>query len=201
MSKVERGQYASLLRRYLGMTGVSDVIDELAPEMSAVFVLESERPEWEFLKGARLLGYAQTVPALAGNNSAIRLRNPTNSGVVAIVTHLSIGSNLATSSTVTHGAQPADQATINGYGIRDGRQTPNAGAIIASSGYAALGGSAIDACLNGANTCFKLWNGINDTAVVLAPGFALNVGHNVANIDLVVGVHWLEKRLDALEAS
>lgn len=198
MSKIERGQFSTLLRRYLGMTGTSDVVDELAPEVSATFVLEMERPEWEFLKGARLLGHAASVPALAANNSAVRYRNPANSGMVAIFTHLNVGGVLASLYTMTHGAQAGDQATINGYGIRDGRQTPIGGAIIASSGYAAPGGNAIGACILPANNTFPM---LNQTAVVVVPGWALNVSMSTVNSDLYTSTHWLEKRLDDLERS
>jgi len=202
MSKVERGQFSTLLRRYLGMTGTSDVVDELAPEMSAVFVLEAERPEWEFLKGARLLGMGQTVPALAANFGAIRFRNPTNSGVVAIFSSLNAGPGFnpapaAAVITITHGAQVADQATVQGYGIRDGRQTPIGGAVIQSQGYAAVGGNSIGAAIIPATSSFQLITPANP--VVLVPGWALNVGIGFANLDLVVGAQWIEKRLDALE--
>lgn len=204
MSKIERGQFSSLLRRYLGMTGVSDVIDELAPEISATFTLEAERPEWAFLKGERLLGMGQTVPALAANFGTVRYRNPAGSGVVAIFHSLNAGPGFnpapaAMVITITHGLQAADQATVQGYGIRDFRQTPIAGAIIQSQGYAAAGGNAIGAAICAAQTTWQFITEQNP--VVLVPGAALNVSSGFANLDLVVGAQWLEKRLDALEAS
>jgi hypothetical protein len=196
MSKIERGQFSTLLRRYLGMAGVSDVVDELAPEISGVFVLEQERPEWEFLKGARLLGHAGSVPAQAASNSAVRYRNPANSGMIAIFTHAMTGGVLGSLHTMTHGAIATDQATINGYGIRDGRQTPIGGAMIVSSGYAAPGGNAIGGIILPANTSLQM---LFPSAVVVVPGWALNISMSTPNSDLYTNVHWLEKRLDDLE--
>lgn len=206
MSKIEYGAFSTLLRRYLGMKGVSDVVDELAPEISATLTLEQERLEWEFLKGARILAHAGFVPASVGNNSGVRFRNPATSGIVAIITKLHAGPGLNpapanTAIAVTFGAQTADQSLgTSGTSPRDGRMIPpTGGAIIASTGYNAPGGSAIDGAmaLIAGTSWIEFWN---RDAVVLPPGFALNVSLGNVNLDLHTSCHWLEKRLDELEA-
>lgn len=199
MAKIEVGQFSSLLRRYLGMKGVSDVVDELSPEISPAFVLESERPEWEFLKGARLMAHATQTGATVGQNSAWRLRNPATSGVIGILTYLNAGPNTNNGLiTVTFGAQAADQATTSGTTPRDGRMIPpTGGALIASFGVAALGGTACDMAALLGTTTFQFLRG---SAIVISPGFAVNVGCSTVNTDVVVAAHWLEKRLDDLEA-
>lgn len=201
MSKIERGQFSDFLRRYLGMAGVSDVAGELAPEISPVFVLEAERPEWEWLKGAKLMAHATQVPALAGNLAAVRYRNPANSGVVAVFTHLVAG-NLeltgptATLISVTQGAQAADLATVSGTVPRDTRQTTMASAIVASFGYAAIGGLRFDLAVIESNTS---WQFFRRSPFVLTPGNALNLALSTNNFELDVSAAWLEKRFDELE--
>lgn len=198
MSKIEVGQFSTMLRRYLGMKGVSDVTDELAPEISATLVLEQERPEWEFLKGARLHAWAGSVPALAANFGAARLRNPAGSGMVAIVNYCNVGAGVGVVATATFGLQTADQATVSGTANRDGRLfPPTGGALVASFGYAALGGNAIDTVALAANSpAFPLFRG---SAIVITPGSALNLGLSTANVDFFFSFHWLEKRIDELE--
>lgn len=198
MAKIEVGQFSTLLRRYLGMKGVSDVVDELAPEISPVFVLEAERPEWEFLKGQRLIGFGGAVPASPGQVGCVRFRNPPTSGMVAIFQTVDVGAASAASFAVTQGAQLADQATVTGTGNRDGRQTPIGGAIVASFGYAAAGGNSIGAGYTPAVSSFKTITRHNP--VVVVPGFALAVTLAAVNIELTVSAQWIEKRLDDLEA-
>lgn len=200
MSKIERGQFSSMLRRYLGMAGVSDVVDELAPEISATFPLEVERPEWEWLKGAKLMSHATNVTVSVGFPSTARYRNPANSGVIAIFTSFTV--SMVTSAggqnqiTLTHLAgATADLATTSGTVPRDTRNTVFGSAIIASFSNAVPGGSAVDSisALIGVP-----WRFLTDAPFVLAPGAALNVTTG-NSVDLIVGAQWLEKRLDDLE--
>lgn len=203
MSKIERGQFSSLLRRYLGMTGVSDVIDELAPEISATFTLENERPEWEFLKGAKLMSLASVVPAVGGVQSAVRLRNPAGSGVVAVFSLFIIGVQTSTGVDFSLGPETAgvDLATVIGTTPRDTRQP----------GFAAAPGSALIASRGnvnpgGFNFVELAMNDLQQrpytvaSPVVLTPGFQLNIFSVQVNISLTFTMHWLEKRFDALES-
>lgn len=64
------------MRRYLNGAGQLDVLRELAPELNAVLVLESERPEWDFLMGWRRCCGPRSQPASAVAFSTIRYRNP-----------------------------------------------------------------------------------------------------------------------------
>ncbi len=201
MSKIERGQFSSFLRRYLGMTGVSEVVDELAPEISAVFALEQERPEWEFLKGARLMSHATQVTVNPGNPNSARWRNPPNSGVVAIFYRVNASVSTVTGSGLflTMGAQLADLATVSGTVPRDTRWSALAvgGAIIASfSNSGAIGGNQFDNAIILANTT---WSFLHDTPVVITPGNSLQITTSATGLDSSFSAHWLEKRLDDLE--
>jgi hypothetical protein len=201
MSKIERGQFSSLLRRYLGMTGVSDVIDELGPEIAATLTLEAERPEWEYLKGAKLMSLAAAVPAVGGVQSAVRLRNPANSGVVAIFNLFVLGCQSPTALNVSLGPEGGvDLATIIGTTPRDTRQP----------GFAVAPGSALIASIANVNPggFHFIQLAMNDaqqrpytvmSPCVLTPGFQLNAYSQQVNISLTFTFHWLEKRFDPLE--
>lgn len=205
MPKTNRGQYGDLLRRYLNMVGQSDVAEELAPELTAVLTLESQLPEWEFLKGNRLNAHTVTAPAAgAGNFGTVRYRNPPGSGMVAIVTRVVAagGFNAALNPVtivVTFGAQLADRTTISGTANRDGRQTPIGGALIASfdSTNVGAGGNAIASAPLKEITPWVFID--SDSPVVITPGFAMTVAIGQQNQDLIVSAQWVEKRLDELE--
>ena len=85
MSKIETGRYSDLLRRFLALKGVQEVAGELSPEISAVFILEDDRPDWSFLKAERLVGVGHFAASGATAGPTFRLRNPAGSGVLATI--------------------------------------------------------------------------------------------------------------------
>jgi len=201
LSKIERGQFADLLRRYLGMSGETNVADELAPEVSPVFVLESERIEWEFLKGAKVAGVVANQGAAAAFPSAFRIRNPSGSNVMVVVNGWDVSIGSASSVSLARLQTNADLATVIGLVPipRDARY-PGAGvrlsAVIASSDntVAPPFGDIFWGIGLGANIPWRWQDGF-----VLAPGWALTMFTNANNIALFGGAAWLEKRMDQLE--
>lgn len=199
MSKIERGQFSSLLRRYLGMAGQTQVADELAPEISAVLALESERPEWEFLKGAKLMAACGTVAASAGLESACRLRNPAASGVIGIIDHISFSTGgLAATIRVTIGNDAGNLTTTVQSNSRDTRYPraafPGNSALICSTDYGANGDTVFHSSLatNSSPPFLR-------TPFVITPGFQMQVTSLTLNVGLLVNFHWLERTLDQLE--
>lgn len=199
MSKIERGQFSSALRRYLGMTGVSDVLDELAPEISASLTLEGERPEWEFLKSQKLMSGNTLVAGVAVKKGVYRLRNPTDSGVVAIFESIFMSSELSVQFQLTREETTTDLATLEATIARDTRYPAVAASALSvtSEAVAAPTGSSFHTHFNfsaGPVVEFRV-------PIVLTPGHALQVICNTVNTAFYVSAHWLEKRLDALERS
>lgn len=199
-TKLERGQFADLLRRYLGMTGSTDVAGDLAPELSPVLILEAERPEWEFLKSNRLMSCAYSIGPTAGQTSAHRLRNPTGSGVVAIITYAQYAVEVT-----SPGTRSVVSATRN---VDSGDLSSNTPTIARDTRYpgvntSALIGSAQTVGLTG-NTFWSTIS-LNDTNVEIPVPFVLTPGNQVQLTALQVDVilrgswQWLEKRIDALE--
>lgn len=80
--RIELGRYSDILRRLLNLGGKQIVADELAPELSAVLVLEDDRPEWLF---PSQYFTATGLPVTIGAGlSAVRFRNPPGSGVLMV---------------------------------------------------------------------------------------------------------------------
>lgn len=207
--RIQRGQYSSLLRRIMGATGASDVISDLAPELAAGFTLEDQRPEWEFLKGAKLMSMPIGVTGVAGQTAGIKIRNPANSGVVAVfgppfsacieISCLVVGASQADISLFQQ-PEAANLATSTAPIPRDSRITSIA------AGTSALIGSQTNN-LGATNLGFlytKIFLSIGTPYqfthnFVLTPGNEISLASPTVQTSLLGGFHWLEKRLDDLE--
>lgn len=199
-TKLERGQFSDFLRRYLGMTGSTEVAGDLAPELSPVLILEAERPEWEFLKSNRLMSCAFSIGPQVGATSAHRLRNPTNSGVVAIVTTANFAIEVTGG-----GGRSVVSFTRN---VDSGDLSSNTPTISRDTRYpgvntSALIGSAQTVGLTG-DTWFStiVQSDVNchvDVAFVLTPGNQIQMTALQTDVILRGTWQWLEKRIDPLE--
>lgn len=72
-----------LTKRLVGPGGA--LAPSVAPELFPVITLESDRPEWHYLFGGRLCAAWFDNTAVAGETANIRLRNPVNSGCLAVI--------------------------------------------------------------------------------------------------------------------
>jgi len=198
VSQIQTGRYADLLRRYLGMKGVTEVAGELSPEISPVFILESDLPEWNFLKGTKLMSGVWTRGPVAAQNSAVRLRNPAGTGVVAIINEIQGESNNASVIIVARDTDQGNLATILPSVSRDTR-TPatDSSALIQSTGnnVATLGESFLTFQIL-ATTTFR-----GTPSLVLTPGFQMQLTCLTVNSDIRGFFQWRERRLDVLEGA
>lgn len=198
MAKIETPRFSSFLRRFFGMTGESQVADELAPEISAVLTLESARPEWEFLKGAKLMSCTATQVGDAGNPARIRIRNPALSGVVAIFDLIAVESSPTTIVLLERNTDNGSLATIFPTVSRDTRYPQlNASALVHSGG---LGGSSGDSFFSGTPPAGNMLV-IPVGPIVLTPGHQVQLSAVSNNIPIRASWQWLERPLDALERS
>lgn len=202
MSKIEIGKWSNLLRRMLAMSGVVDVAGELAPEISPTFVLESERPEWEFLKGAKLMSSQISVTKVVGQQSTGRLRNPVGSQILAVITKinwaiLTGAANTAGVVLINRVQTIADLANIVASVCRDTRYPAlNTSGLIVSQDNV---GSAGDFFYNA--TSLDNTTHLMDLPFVLTPGFAIDVNAETAEVELRANIHWIERRLGELEVA
>lgn len=198
MAKIEIGRFSDLLRRLLSMSGVSTVASELAPEISPVFVLEQERPEWEFLKNAKLCTSQFSVTPVAAQFPQARLRNPPGSGIVAVFTDFNWAVGLTSVVNLWRVTTLLDMAGPANTMSRDTRLAAlNISGLIATQQTSAV-------ALTGDFFYHAVNNAGEDTMpikvpFVLTPGFAIDIGGETVNSSLRGNFHWLERRLGALE--
>lgn len=196
MSQIQTGRYSDLLRRFLGMKGVTDVSAELSPEISPILVLETERPEWEFLKNEKLMSAVFALGGVVAENTVFRLRNPTGSGVVAVIARIEFSTDATTAFIVERDDDNGNLATVTPTVSRDTRlPVLNASVLVASgdtnvvlSGESWLTGRTIANVTNQFPAPF-----------VLTAGNEIDIASIATNVVVRGFVHWRERRLDAME--
>jgi len=186
----------------LGQKGQEIVAAELSPEVSATIQLEGTAVEWDFLKrvrGARLLVSFSAAPGFV---ATARLRNPTNSGTIATITHVHLGVTTLANVTIRLGTATTDLPFVTNTVVPDSRWAqagPTDSALRGSDNNAADGvGPAGDAVLQEpllANESLDYphpW--------VMMPGSSMDLGCTNANIAFRAWVLWTERGLPPLEA-
>lgn len=177
------------------MAGQVQVTSELAPEISAVFALESDRPEWEFLKGSKLCSSQISITALVANQATARLRNPVGSGAIAIISQIEFSVDAIATCLIYRVTATADLTTLVATITRDTRYPAlDASALIASQQNIASSGDFFFNAHLLANTPQYV-----KVPFVLTPGFAVDVNCETLNVGLRGNVHWLERRIGELE--
>lgn len=97
--QIQTGRYGALLQRLLGITD-KNPSSHIAPEIQPVLVLESERPEWNFISGVREAKCAALFAAPGASNfSQILFTNPAGSNTIAVLDYVKLGASLGGSST------------------------------------------------------------------------------------------------------
>jgi len=179
------------------MKGVSLVSSELSPEISPILVLESERPEWDFLKNEKIIGSNWGVVASAVLNSAFRLRNPVNSG--ALVVLIDGACSTDTTGSVLLAERNTDQlslATALPTVSRDTRlPILDASVCIASQANVGPSGQSWWSSLSEANVPLPI-----PFPFVLTPGHQVQFTAAANNVAFRGYVMWRERRIDVLEA-
>lgn len=200
MAKIERGQFSTFLRRYLGMSGESFVSDELAPEVSPILVLESERAEWEFLKNAKLLAFQNNFSPAAASAASWRIRNPVTSGIVAVFEDIVLSANVDTF--VQIGISPTDQpnfANLGAVAARDTRIRLETGSALVTS-FESAGGITGNIITGNFISAFNPWR-YKGRTIVLTPGGIVGISTAALTGTAAITAWWLEKPLPDLERS
>jgi len=197
VSQIQTGRFSNLMRRYLGMKGVTEVTPELAPEISPVFILESQRPEWEFLKNEKLMSFVFGGVGVAAQNAVARLRNPPGSGVVATITAIRMVTDTLSIGLVSRDDDQGNLVTVLPTVSRDTRlPVLNASVLIPSQGNGiVVTGESWWTNLAAANESVK-----DDVDFVLTEGNQLDFVSTTVNSSLRGFCWWRERRLDVLEA-
>jgi hypothetical protein len=192
------------------LRGVVDGPDpaSLAPpsELLAAVVTESERPEWEFLKGGRIcIGYVSEA-AGAGARAVTGLRNPVDSGTLCVVEEVSALADVAINRLTVHLLTALLTAGMDSDGVEAQRDTrgmlfnttahPPACLVISDTVAVPGGvyGSLFPSAVGLAKNYFK-----STIKYVLQPGSAVLFVNTADNNGLTTNFVWRERAIEPQE--
>lgn len=198
MSHIQSGRWSELLRRATGQKGVEIVTSELAPEISPTWEVETDSAQWQYLKGVRIC--AATEALGAGTSVIYRLRNPSNSGILGQVSHVSWASVTVGAVFVVYIGSAGDTGLSANIGfMRDTRwldptvtSDKTALQFSTSSAAGAPAGRKIFTNQVNGNVMFQV-----DLPVVLSPGFSMDISSG--NDDSRVNILWSERAVADIE--
>lgn len=190
-------RWNSPLIRFFGMKIGSAAAPSLAPEIAPSFdVNQQDDPQIMFLRGEKLAGYGSAIAAAVGFYSTAQIRNPSGSGVLAIIDAVQAYSaaawvNLSIS-------QTSDLTSSGACTARDSRWQPQ-GTTSVRYGFrndsaGALTGARFQVIRTGTL-------GLIPISCVLHPGYSLVIETSVVNADLTWGADFRERAIPAEELS
>jgi len=202
MSKIEIGRWSEQLRRMLGMAGVDRVAGDLSPEISPVIVLENPTVDLLFLKGVRQCFGGHNLAAAGGFTSKWRLRNPTGSGVIAVINWLTLTPDPTTNLRVAVNEQTVNLTVVLNTTIPDARwnalNTANPqSTLVLSASNAQATGPAGDLLVETQSLANVEW--MFPSRFPLLPGVSVDFGTSVANVAARMWVEWTERAFPVLE--
>jgi len=202
-NEILAGRFAKSLQKFLSMKGGVPA-RQLAGEIMPVIPLEPMTSlENRFNGSVRSFAYTKTVPAGGvGTFAAIRLRNPANSGTIAVIEKFSVGGPTASQISFYRGPTGSGDLTTNdaaNESIRDVRMGPVSGSVIASFGTPA-GNTGVPwgAVFYPANSQADLMLDPNQEFVI-APNDLVQAIVNTANQTQQFNVMWRERTLEESE--
>ncbi|SRR6266849_3204153 len=205
-NEILAGRFNRALQKLFSMKGPASM-NELASVMSPQIVIHTDADQ-RFLESWDSFGAIATSLPTAVNGSSVRLRNPANSGVIAVVTRIQVehfGGAAADSVVLEAGAQPNDLAGSNGIqGPLDMRTKRFSSLIISINpvgGSFAFGNPVwqvtAQAAPNIAETLRDALDGFQ--RVVLVPGFALQLRNSQNNQAFGANFLWEERAFEVGE--
>lgn len=198
-NEILSARYNRHLQKLFSMKGEPPA-PQLASEISANILLFGGHEE-HYLLGWQHYSRATTVVANAGFASSARLRNPSTSGVIAVVELLSYTMGPADTALGQHGPQAADLANISAAQTDRwdprGNQQPSCVFSFQSTAAAGFGGAWWQAA-GIANTVINCINSDNQE-IILFPGEAIQMASSAVNITVNVSMKWRERTLETSE--
>lgn len=196
------GRFNRALQKFLQLKGgppAASLATEITPHILINTALSSEN---RWLQSEEMFGAFANQPAVLGNLSQVRLRNPSGSNIAAIISKLSVPINSAQGPYPLQFGQPGlnDLPTILTTRALDSRTT-RASILILSAGSTAGGtiiGTVIDQAQAIASGQYEFV--IDDNSeLILLPGDEFQVQNNTANNSLQVSFRWRERFLEESE--
>jgi len=199
------GRFNRALQKVFGIKG-PPAVPQLAGEISPALPL-FWGAEARYLEGWNRFGVAVGVAAGgAGNRAAVRIRNPLNSGVIAVIEKITVQLNLTDAPQLNFGAAVDLGAVITTNTGLDSRGSPSPNIVVSSSGNAgALLGIGIWSGIGAANSTLDVIQ-TDIQELPLAPQVTATLGNgaytlyaNTLNQGIVVSIWWRERVLEDSE--
>ena len=199
-NEIQAARYNELLHRLLDMKEGAPA-PVLMPEMTASIILENDPPEYQLLKGVRICKGGLHVPnGGAGTFAQIQLLNPANSGIVSVVTNVSIRTNTAQLIEVRQ--TQISLLTLSAQrGVIDFRNLTGAGTPILpatqvrSDTPISTVGVILSELYAQANVLLQL----EESHYVLGPNSSIKFACATANTTIAVSFDWYERALASSE--
>ena len=208
-NEILSGRYNRILQKLFGMKGgppAAQLAGEIQPSLQ-FFRGQEER----YLEGWTLVSGFGTTVATAGSTGKFRIRNPTNSGVILVITKLAIADRQATN-TFTIGWGPANNADFGNQTnptVIDARlRQPGVGAsgpVVGRFTFAqdATGATGTGVGIFAVDAANKFYDMIltHDQEMVMLPGDGLGIFAQNVNQSEELWVMWRERAMEESELS
>lgn len=197
LNEINISRYGQILAKLLGMK--ENPAAQLATEIFPQLVLETQRPEWEFLGGSKLCQGAVSTGAVVGQQGHHKLLNPFGSGTLVILERVTFG---AFSSREVVAGTSGSGTLANGpfqTAVRDARfgpltiwpaAVPQTAAQLFTAN--AVGSAHVNECFRAQNVVLA---DLPVTPVILVPGTAYVVTNVTLNSTCSVTWQWRERVL------
>jgi len=192
-SEIQQNRYDQLIRRVGGLIGPGSKVSEVLSELFPMFDVENMPGELLRLAGTRICMGGGGLAALAATSPTAVLENPANSGILATIEQVNVGSSSNTS--IRWGVLNGFRGTAVAIGteiFRDSREfTPDQPVCNVRQIAEVPLASGINQTRHSAQTNFTLAppNGV----CVLAPGGSFEIGMATQNLDFFYGFTWRER--------
>jgi hypothetical protein len=195
INEIQVGRFNGILHKLMNMSEGAPS-PSLATDIFPNIVLENDRPEWVYLAGGRLVNITLYDPPAAGNYSSVIFRNPSGSGVLAVVQGVRF--LLSGAANVIMGYRTG--ATVAGgdfHGLA--RDTRMAGALSACFLNALTQAAAIGYVQYVVPFPAAAVVEEDQQAWVVSPGWDLYFYPDVQNVGIRASVSWRERALEPSE--
>lgn len=202
-NEVQVGRYVRFLQKFLSIKGRQPAPLTYSGELSSFWSL-FHGVENRYLEGWNEFGLLMSQGPVAAQISAVQLRNPIGSNVVAVVSAIDIQESGAEGGISIQNAVTADLATVQNAVSLDKRywapgNTPNRSVLIPSRANNVVGsGFNVFGAGVAANLPFQVIQTENQEFPIL-PGDGLFISTSAVNVTLNVYWRWRERILEESE--
>lgn len=198
LSDLQIGRVTRFFQKWSGIKGKGfpvSLSSEIQPSLDIFSGVENR-----FLDSFYRYAAFQIVAAQGAAPSVLRLRNPSGSGVIAVVEFATASEGAADLMFLNIGLTSADLGTVLTPAKLDSRIASTTSSLVLSSGTAASLGTNINGKSNIANGAVDFVLDGNQE-LVLNPGVALQISSNSNNVAINAAFGWRERALEDSEKS